>query len=486
MEKKTHLYKVHSVKYNYLMNLILTTSSFLFPLITFPYASRILLVEGNGKVNFAASIMNYFLMIANLGIPTYGVRACAKVRDNKEELSRTAQEILIINFVSTTIATISYGACILYVPRFRTDQLLFLIEGITIVLNMLGANWLYQALEQYDYITFRSILFKTFSVMLMFLLVHQENDYELYALTTIVGSVGSNALNFYRLHKLIYWKRFERYNLKRHLKPILILFAQVAAVSIYTNLDTVMLGFLKGDFEVGLYSSAVKIKSVLLGLVSSLGSVLLPRMSFYVKKKNYEEFNRLSVLALNAQLLVALPLAIYFTVEAKDCIVFLAGNKFSEASSAMMMINISIIPIAITNIIGIQMLTPLDREKQVLNSVLVGAGIDFLLNLLFINRWGATGAALATTIAEVAVLIYQIIIGKDILYYILPNVDFSKYIVTSLSSGISFMILPMLINQNVFIKLVISSILYFGLYLAQLMLLKDKIIIQIVGSILKR
>ena len=85
----------HSVKYNFIMNFILTASNFIFPLITFPYVSRILLASGNGKVNFAASVANYFMMVASLGIPTYGIRACAKVRDDKEALSKTAQEILM-------------------------------------------------------------------------------------------------------------------------------------------------------------------------------------------------------------------------------------------------------------------------------------------------------------------------------------------------------------------------------------------------------
>ena len=187
-------YIVHSVRYIFLMNFILTASNFLFPLITFPYVSRILHASGNGKVSFAASIANYFMMVASLGIPTYGIRACAKVRDDKEELSRTTQELLIINLIATSVVTGTYLICIFSVPRFAQDKTLFFIEGINIVLNMLGANWLYQALEQYDYIT--AVLFKTVSVFLIFMMVHQESDYRVYAATTVIASAGSNILIF--------------------------------------------------------------------------------------------------------------------------------------------------------------------------------------------------------------------------------------------------------------------------------------------------
>ena len=186
----------HSVKYNFFMNFILTASSFLFPLITFPYVSRVLGAAGNGKISLASSVANYFLMVASLGIPTYGVRACAKVRDDKDELSKTAQEILIINLICTFFVTVTYLICVALVPRFREDNVLYLIEGIGIILNAFGANWIFQALEQYDYITARSILFKFLSMVLMFIFVHQKDDYLVYALITVLASVGSNALNF--------------------------------------------------------------------------------------------------------------------------------------------------------------------------------------------------------------------------------------------------------------------------------------------------
>ena len=195
--------KIHSVKYNFVMNFILTASQFIFPLITFPYVSRVLQASGNGKVSFAASVANYFMMVASLGIPTYGIRACAKVRENKELLSKTVQELYIINLIMTILVTLTYLLSVFLVPRFQEDRALFLINGLNIVLNMFGMNWVFQALEQYDYITFRSISFKLISIVLMFLLVHEPKDYVIYGSITVFAAVGSYILNFIRIRKLI-------------------------------------------------------------------------------------------------------------------------------------------------------------------------------------------------------------------------------------------------------------------------------------------
>ena len=474
--------KVHSVKYNFLMNFILTASSLIFPLITFPYVSRVLHATGNGNVNFAASIANYFLMVASLGIPTYGVKACAKVRDDKEQLSKTAQEILIINLISTALVTVTYIIFVFTIPKFSQDKSLFFIEGVNIVLNMFGANWLYQALEKYDYITARSILFNTISVALMFALVHQESDYHIYAATTVVASVGSNVMNFIRLNRYISFKKVGEYNFRRHLKPIFILFAGNAVASIYTNLDTVMLGFMKTSTDVGYYSAAVKIKNILVSVVSSLSGVLLPRMSYYVQHKDKQQFNRLMTTAFNATIFMSLPLCTYFIVEAKDSLIFLAGAEYIPATLAMQIINISIVAIGITSIIGIQVLTPINREFQLMISVIVGAVSDFILNYFMIPKWSAAGASFATMIAEYLVLVTQLILGRDVVGEAFKHVRYVRYGVTTAVALVSTIAVTYLPVTNSFLRLVITAAVFFGVYAIILYIVKDELLYRLLDN----
>lgn len=474
--------EVHSVKYNFVMNFILTASSFIFPLITFPYVSRILFAAGTGKVNFAASIANYFLMVASLGIPTYGVRACAKVRDDKDKLSKTAQEILIINSITTILVTVTYIICIFTVPKFSQDKTLYFIEGINIVLNMFGANWIYQALEKYDYITIRSIAFKAISIVLMFLLVHEQTDTNVYAFVSVFAAVGSNILNFLKLHEYIYFKKYSEYNFKQHFKPILVLFAQNVTISIYTNLDTVMLGFMKTDTDVGLYSAAVKVKGILVSLVTSFSNVLLPRMSYYVNQRNKDNFNKLMGLGFNTILLMSLPLATYFIFEAKDSILLLAGEDYYGAINAMRIITLTIIPIGFTGLIGIQVLTPLNKERYVLYSVIVGALTDLILNFFMIPLWGAAGAALATTIAEFLVLVVQVVLGYEIIKPVLKDIRFSRYLLfTMISLALTIAISFVLVTSS-FLRLVMTAIVFFGTYAICLFIVKDELFMKILDN----
>ena len=252
--------KIRSVKFNFIMNSILMISAMIFPIMTYPYVSRVLQPEGIGTVSFANSVITYFSMFAQLGIPTYGIRACAKVRDDRVKLTRTVHEIFLLNLLTCFAIYIVYGAALLCVPQFREEKTLFLVMGTLILFNTIGVEWMYKGLEQYSYITMRSIGFKFIAVLAMFCLIHQKDDYIIYGGITIFAAVGSNILNFINLRKYIYLHPVKNYNFRQHLRSISIFFAMSIATTVYTNMDSVMLGFIKGTTENGYYDAAVKIK----------------------------------------------------------------------------------------------------------------------------------------------------------------------------------------------------------------------------------
>ena len=481
--KKMH--KVHSVKYNFIMNFILTASGFIFPLITFPYVSRVLLETGNGKVAFVIAYVNYFLMVAQLGIPTYGIRACARVRDDKEKLSQTYQELMIINLVTTTVITGVYFITLFTVPQLFENRTMFLINSCTFFLQFMGANWLFQALEQYDYITIRNIIFKIISVILMFILVRQSGDYIIYSTITMFAAYGSNVLNFFRARKYVSFRKTGKYDFKRHYKPILTLFAQSLAISIYTNLDTIMLGFMKGDVrdaQVGYYSAATRIKVILTSLVTSLGNVLLPRMSYYVKKGLKSEFSRLMIKAMNFALFISIPLALFFFIASNESLRFIAGARYEPATMTLSFLALCVIPIGITNVIGIQVLTPLEDEKHVMISVIAGAVTDFLLNLAFIPAYGSTGAAVATLIAEVVVLIMQLVYARNIIKPVKRYIKLPKYVITGLIAAAPTFLIHLIHFPHPVINVIIESVIFFGIYAGILYAAKDRMITETLGA----
>ena len=178
------------------MNAMLTISQVIFPMITFPYYSRVLGAEGTGSIGFALAVVSYFTMIASLGVPTYGIRACAKVRDNKEKLSQTVQELLIINGITTAVMYVVYFLALAMIPRFSQEKEILMIVSIAIVLNTMGISWLYSALEQYSYITICTVAFKILGIILMFAFIHSPKDYIIYGGISVIASYGSGILNF--------------------------------------------------------------------------------------------------------------------------------------------------------------------------------------------------------------------------------------------------------------------------------------------------
>lgn len=467
---------------NFVMNAILTMSQFLFPLITFPYISRILLPTGTGKVSFATSVVSYFALFAQLGIPTYGIRACAKVRDDRKALERTVQELFLINLIMSILAYIVLFLAIAFVPRMRQEKALFLIVGLTILFNAIGMEWLYKALEQYTYITVRSIIFKLIAVVAMFVLVHEQKDYVIYGGISILAASASNVFNFFHAHKYVSIKPVGSYNFRQHLKPIVIFFAMSCAATIYTNLDTVMLGFMTSDAEVGYYNAAVKIKSILVSVVTSLGVVLLPRASYYVECKLMDKFCRITHAALNFVILISVPLTVYFILFAKEGIFFLSGAEYEASIVPMQIIMPTLLFIGLTNIMGIQTLIPLGKEKVVLYSEIAGAVADLLLNVALIPSMASAGAAIGTVVAEGVVFAVQFwALRKEVL----SSYQKVRYgtIVLALALAIASCLWVKTTALGSFASLLVSAILFFAVYGGVLVLRKEPLAWQMAEKV---
>lgn len=483
---------IHSVKFNFVMSIIMKISSYIFPLITLPYITRTLGAVANGKISFATSVITYFLMFSQLGIPSYGIRECAKCRDNKEKLTKTVQELLIINSVSVACSYAAFIIAMILVPKFHEEPTLLIVQSLTIILNMIGMDWLYQAIEQYQYITARNIGFKALSLVLMFLLIHNPRDYMLYNAITVLSASGSYVLNFINSRKILAHKTFHGdYEFKKHLKPIFIFFSMSVAVSIYTSLDTVMLGFMSTDKEVAFYSLGTKIKMVLATTVSTLGPVLLPRITYVLGRGEEDKFRRYIKKSLHFVLLIALPFTVYFTIMARDVIQILGGIEYLPATLCMQIINFTIIPLGVGNIAVSQILTPRRDEIYSMYATIIGAVIDFVLNWFWIRRFGAAGAAAATVVTEWAVAFVQIRHSWADLKPAFIKIPHSVLIVSNIvSMAVLCVLVKILPHMNALVEMGITAIVYFGVYGFILLIMKDDLVIDygvpVVKKLLKR
>lgn len=481
--------KEKSLKINFLMNAILTSSNFIFPLITFPYVSRILLADGNGKINFANSVVSYFMLIASLGLPYYGVRACAVVRDDKRKLSQTVTELFVINVITTVCSLLLLMGAIVVIPKFQEYQYLLLILSCSIWLNTLGMEWLYQALEEYSYITIRSIVFKAVGIVLMLLLVQQHEDYLIYALITVISGSGSYILNFLRAFRLVSPVPLRTCNFVRHFKPILGFFVLSAAWSLYGNADTFLLGLLSTDTQNGYFGAALKIRQVLLQCMLALSTVLLPRLANYYGNSRKSEFYLLLRKNSSFIFIAGIAVTVFCIYNARLIILLLSGESFLPAVPVMQFLMTIVIVNGFSTMLGDNVLVTQGKEKVTTVATLIGFAALAIIEILLIPRYGAIGAALGTVVgAIVTVLIEIVYLGRNI-SLMFDSVCLMKCLIGGAVSGVVLFGVSWLTRDlalNVFVELMIRGIAFMLTYVGMLLVTRERFVHDTLLGLLRR
>lgn len=473
-----------SIKINFIMNSLLTVAMVIFPLISYRFVSRALLPEGVGKVSLAFAFVSYFSMFAQLGIPTYGLRACANLRNDKDDLSKIVRELFLLNLITCAISYTILIMLILFLPSLKNEMTLYLIASITLILNTFGMEWLYKGLEEYTYITISSLAFKLLSLLLILLLIRKPNDYKIYSALYLLSTSGSFILNFVRVTRYVDLKSKFELDIKQHIKPALTFFAMSCAATIYLQMDKVMLGIMQSETEVGYYDAAMHIKTALVSIVTSLSTVLLPRASYYIQNHNETEFYNISQKSISFCFLLASPLIVYFIVFSKQCIYFLSGPAFEKSILPMKIIMFTLLLIGLSHTFGIQMLIPLKKEKFMMYSQIAGAVVNLIINALLIPRFSVVGAAIGTVCAELTVTAGSYFSIRKKVNILMKNVNYFKIIAALLAGGfISFWAVALPFSN--LLVLIISSILYFGTYAAVLLLLKEPLSVEIFRSAIK-
>lgn len=398
--------KQKSLKKNAFFSFIKAFMNLAFPLITFPYASRILNPDGIGKINFANSVVAFFVTIGLLGTNSYASREAAKIRDNRRELSKFSREILCINIFSSLFSYLFFFILIFTVPKFSGYIILLLICSTKILFTIFGMDWLYIATEEFKYITVRSIIFQFLSLIFLFLFVHTQKDLYWYAIFGILSAVGSNVCNFIHSRQYIDIFSPQTLDIKKHLKPIFIFFGMTLVTNIYTVLDTTMLGFLATDTEVGYYSAATKIVKMVIGILTAISAILLPRLSYHAEKEQFSAFSSLIEKSLSIFWMISIPMCAGLFILAEPVLLLFSGGKFINALRPMQIITPLIFIISTTSLLG-SPLSALRKEKISLFAVCIGATSNLICNTILIPMYGASGAAIGTIFAESSVMLFQ-------------------------------------------------------------------------------
>ncbi|PJM76619.1 flippase [Bifidobacterium felsineum] len=474
--------RIRSLKFNAVMNMILVSSSFIFPLITVPYVSRVLNPSGMGAVAFAQSIVSYFSLAALLGISTYGVRACAQVRGDPEELSRTVEELLVILAASTTLTFAAYLLALQFVPRLAGDKPLFLIFGTALWLASFGVEWFYQAIEQYGYITIRSIAVKLIGLILMFAFVHQASDYHVYGMIVVFTGYGANILNMLRLRAFIRFTPLNQLNITRHFKPMASFLVSSVSSGMYAQADMVLLGFLATNHVVGIYQLVAKIKTMLVMAINSVVNVMLPRLSYYARNSR-EKYHDLLVKNIDFVLLFASAGIACAALCADAIIDILGGSQYRSAALPLLCILPALLFVSLNTVLS-QYLISSGHERQYAIVNFTGLVSSILYCLILIPPFGATGAALSCSLCELTALLIRCWYARDFITTIRKDLQIIPApIAAATATGIILLIRIAWWPTRPLPQIIATGTVFTILYTAMLLLLKERTTISIMRKI---
>lgn len=476
-----------SVKVNYILNLINTGTQMLFPLLTFPYVCRMIEADGVGQVNFFQSIISYISLFTCLGIPMYAIREIARDRNDVVKMNRTATEILLLHSMLTLVGYIIVAILCLTVPQVQVNIPLFLILSLTIFFTAIGCEWFYQGIEDFKYITIRGLIIKTISVILLFIFVRSKADLLYYGCYMVLGVLGGNIFNFFRLRKYIHRENiiFSELHIKRHIKPVLKVFSFSVVTSIYLQLNIVLLGFFKNALAVGYFTAATKVMQMLLQMSSCLGSVMMPRASHLIAEKKESEFNSLIQKSYDFTLVIAMPMTVGLIFCAPSLISTLCGAKFENSILPSQIIAPIILMVAISNVFGIQVLFPKGKINIVTLCCGIGAVADLILNLCLIPFFSYIGTSIAYLGAEVATTVSMYFIGRKYIPIHCFKQNHLNYLLGCIMMAVVLIVISKLQFSSLNV-LILQGSCGIIVYFTMLYLRKDAILMQVLSKIKKR
>lgn len=439
----------------------------LFPFLSGIYVSRVLLPADIGLVASAQNLAQYFVILSFLGIPTYGLREIAKLRNDFEERSKVYSELYVLNFVSTVVFLVIYLTIIVSVPKYREYLNLYLIVGISIALNVFNISWLYEGLEEFRFISIRNLIFKCVCFGVLVFFVKDTNDYLIYAGINVVGTAGNYLLNMTFAKKYI---RFRLYGLhiRRHFKSVIYLVVVNLAIEIYSLVDITMMSFICSNESISYYKYANSIQKILIQVINTFTIVLIPRISFYYKEGRYKEFYLLLSKTLRIIFLLSLPMIVGLYYTADYLIVMLYGDAYIISAGLVKIFSLLLLISPVGYLLGSRVLLVTGNENKMVYAVGTGALVNVILNSILIPKYFEFGAAVASIVGEIFVMMIYVYLGKR--YYQLEGVTKTliKALIATGVMGMYLYIISDLITDAFWmtvIEIAGGVILYFGMLL---------------------
>lgn len=472
-----------SITRNYLYNMSYQLLAIIIPIITTPYISRVLGSENIGIYSYTISIVMYFITFGTLGIALYGKREIAYLQKDENKRSKVFWEILIFRCITLIISTILFY--FIFINKDNEYKIYYKILLIELISSAIDISWFFIGLEEFKKAVTRNFAIKVISVIAIFVFVKTKNDLIKYFLIYVLSNIVGNLTLWLYLPKMIKKVSFKEFNVLKHLKPTIELFIPQIAIEVYTLLDKTMIGAIINDkSEVGFYDQSQKIIKILLTIITSLGTVMMPRIASKFVDNKKEDIKRYMEKSFSIVFLLAFPLIFGLIAISKTFVPVFFGEGYEKVVILMQVISPIILFIGLSNVTGVQYLLATKKQKEYTISVILGAILNLILNSILIWKLGALGASIATVLAELLVTIVQLIFIKNEINIKILIKQSKNYIAASLIMfGCSILINNLRISNitNIILNIILSIV----IYIIILILLKDEFLIELKNRILK-
>lgn len=476
--------KVSSVKMNALLNIIKQCCNILFPIITYPYVSRIVGAASLGRYSFADSIIQYALILSSLGAAGYAIREGARIRDNKMKITEFSREIFTINLISLAISTIILCFLLFASERVSRERLLISILSINVFANIFGRDWINSIYEDYLYITLRYIIFQILAMIAMFTFVRSPEDVTKYAVIVVFGNAGAQFTNIIHTCKVVPLRIKFSKDLLKHLKPILYMFCISVASVIYINSDITILGFFKSDDDVGVYYIVGKIYTIIKALLNALITVSIPRLSYYLGRQDNKKYQQLLSSLRDYLYTFIIPVTVGLFMLSRSVLTIIGGTEFEFGVQALRILSAAMLFAVFGCFYSQSILIPNRKENIFFLATIVSAMVNIGLNFIIIPFWGINGAALTTLISEVIVVIVCASNSKGL--HDKFDVKGNVVIILGSSTIVVICYIVSILFSNFIISTSLSIMLSLISYFIVLLIGKNRVVLSCVSKIIKK
>lgn len=474
-----------SLKKNFVYNGILTVSNYLFPLIVYPYISRTLGLSNIGIVNFIDNLVNYFVFLSMFGISTVGVREIASARGHKEKLSKTFASLFMLTFITTLIAVMVLLIAMHTVPILSQYQDLLYVGVVKIVFNLFMIEWFFTGMENFRYITNRSILIKLLYVIGVFMLIKEPADYKLYYILSVAAVAANAVINIlYSRHYL--HLSFHLIDMRPFYKAYTVMGIYILLTNFYTYLNPVWLGFVTNTDEVGYFTTATKLHSIIMAILLSFTNILFPRVSNLLAEGKIEEFWQKIGQAFEAIFLFAFPTISFMLIAGPELLHILVGDNFEGAYKPLRIISPLIFIVGVEQILIIQILLAMHKDYAVLRNSFWGAITATILNILITPNTGASGSAIVWVVSECIIMGLSILYVDKYFNFALPYKRIAVYIYSYIPLLIVSLVIYNIMNNELVMLITILVLTVFYAMINELLFLKNQVLKQLLNNILTK